>query len=53
MIATAELGGAVLISFLALAAPTLAIVLVALFLFVAIRLARRFFRSAKAPDGET
>ena len=53
VIATAELGGAVLISFLALAAPTLAIVLVALFLFVAIRLARRFFRSAKAPDGET
>ena len=44
VIATAELGGAVLISFLALAAPTLAIVLVALFLFVAIRLARRFFR---------
>jgi Domain of unknown function (DUF4126) len=53
VIATAELGGAVLISFLALAAPTLAIVLVALFLFVAIRLARRFFRTAKAPDGET
>ncbi len=38
VIATAELGGAVLISFLALAAPVAAIALVVLFLLVAIRL---------------
>ena len=37
VIATAELGGAVLISFVALAAPAAAIALVVLFLLVAIR----------------
>jgi hypothetical protein len=41
VISTAELGGAVLISFLALAAPLAAIALVILFLLVAIRLLRR------------
>src|SRR5579871_398125 len=46
VIATAELGGAVLISFLALAAPIAAIALVALFLLVAIRLLRRLLRGA-------
>jgi Domain of unknown function (DUF4126) len=51
VIATAELGGAVLISFLALAAPVAAIALVALFLLVAIRVLRRFFRGAKSPGG--
>ncbi len=44
VIATAELGGAVLISFLALAAPAAAIALVVLFLLVAIRLLRRLLR---------
>src|SRR5215468_5331093 len=44
IIATAELGGAVLISFLALVAPAAAIALVMLFLLVAIRLVRRLFR---------
>ena len=44
VIATAELGSAALISFLALAAPTLAIALVVLFLIVALRLVRRFRR---------
>ena len=51
IISTAELGGAILISFLALAAPIAAIALVALFLFVAIRLLRRLFRGAKSSDG--
>ena len=53
VIATAELGGAVLISFLALAAPAAAIALVVLFLLVAIRLLRRFFRGAKSSGGGT
>jgi len=53
VIATAELGGAVLISFLALAAPVAAIALVVLFLLVAVRLLRRASRSAKSPDGQT
>jgi len=49
VIATAELGGAVLISFLALVAPAAAVALVILFLLVAIRLLRRLFRRAKSP----
>jgi hypothetical protein len=48
VISTAELGGAVLISFLALAAPALAIALVVLFLLVAISLVRRLLRGAKS-----
>src|ERR1700677_3140319 len=51
IIATAELGGAVLISFLALAAPTIAIALVVLFLIVALRLFRRRFRGARSSGG--
>jgi hypothetical protein len=53
IIATAELGGAVLISFLALVAPAAAIALVMLFLLVAVRLVRRLFRGAKSPDSRT
>ena len=53
VIATAELGGAILISFLALAAPAAAIALVVLFLLVAIRLLRGLFRGAKSSDGRT
>jgi hypothetical protein len=53
IIATAELVGAALISFLALAAPTLAIALVVLFLIAALRLVRRRFRGAKSSDGRT
>jgi hypothetical protein len=52
IIATAELGGAALISFLALAAPTIAIALVVVFLVVALRLVRRRFRGARS-SGET
>jgi Domain of unknown function (DUF4126) len=48
VISTAELGGAVLISFLALAAPAVAIALVVLFLLVAIRLIRRLLRGARS-----
>jgi hypothetical protein len=47
VIATAELGGAVLISFLALAAPVAAIGVVIVFLLGAIRLLRRFLQKAK------
>jgi hypothetical protein len=53
IIATAELVGAALISFLALAAPTLAIALVVVFLIAALRLIRRGFRGAKSPGGGT
>jgi Domain of unknown function (DUF4126) len=53
VIATAELGGAVLISFLALAAPAAAIALVIVFLLVAIRLLRRLFRGTKSSGGRT
>jgi Domain of unknown function (DUF4126) len=53
VIATAELGGAILISFLALAAPAAAIALVVLFLLVAIRLVRRLLRATKSFDGRT
>src|SRR3984893_3144034 len=44
IIATAELGGALLVSFLALAAPAAAIALVILFLWLPIRLLRRLLR---------
>jgi hypothetical protein len=53
VIATAELGGALLISFLALVAPAAAIALVILFLLVAIRLLRRLFRRAKLSESRT
>jgi hypothetical protein len=48
VISTAELGGAVLISLLALAAPAVAIALVVLFLLVAIRVLRRLLQGAKS-----
>jgi len=51
VISTAELGGAAVISFLALAAPVAAIALVVLFLLTAIRLIRRLFRGAKSSGG--
>ena len=53
VISTAQLGGAILISLLALAAPTAAIALVVLFLLVAMRLLRRLLRSEKSSDGPT
>ena len=51
IIATAELGGAALISLVALAAPTIAIALVVVFLIVALRLVRRRFRGARSSGG--
>ena len=53
VISTAQLGGAVLISFLALAAPAVAIALVVLFLLVTIRLLRRLLRREKSSHGPT
>jgi hypothetical protein len=53
VISTAELGGAALVSFLALAAPIAAITLVALFPYVAMRLLRRLLRGAKPSNGRT
>ena len=53
VISTAELGGALLISLLALVAPAAAIALVILFLLVAIRLLRRLFRRVRSSDGRT
>ena len=50
VIASGELGGALVMSFLALAAPVAAIALVILFLWLVVRLASRRFRSAN-PSG--
>ena len=49
VIATAELGVALLLSFLALAAPAAAIALVILFLWLAVRLLRHLVRGANSP----
>jgi len=48
VIATVELGGALLLSLLALAAPAAAIALVILFLWLAIRLSRQLVRRANS-----
>lgn len=53
VVATAELGGALLLSFLALVAPVVAVALVILSLLVTVRLLRRFFRRAKSSDSRT
>jgi len=53
VIATAELGGALLLSFLALVAPLAAVALVILFLLVAVRLLRRLFRRARSSDSRS
>jgi hypothetical protein len=50
VIATAELGGALLVSLLALAAPLAALALVMLFLWWAMRLLRRVLRGAHRPN---
>lgn len=47
-IATGELGGALLVSLLALAAPLAAVGLVALFCWVTVRLVRRLFRKQRS-----
>jgi hypothetical protein len=48
VIATAELGGSLLVSLLALAAPLLALLVVIVFLWLAMRLIRRIARSASS-----
>jgi hypothetical protein len=48
VVASGELGGALLLSLLALAAPLLAVALVALFCWVAVRFARRLLRKDRA-----
>jgi len=51
-IATAELVGALLVSLLTLAAPFAALALVILFLWLAIRLLRHLFRTARPSNGQ-
>jgi len=50
VIATAELGGAILMTLLAFAAPAAAIALVILFIWLAIRLLRQVFRGANSSE---
>lgn len=50
IIATAELGGALLVTLLALAAPLAALAVVILFLWLAIRLLRHLFRGSHPPS---
>ena len=50
VIATAELGGALLLTLLALAAPLAALAVVILFLWLAIRLLRHLFRGSHPPS---
>jgi hypothetical protein len=52
VIATAELGGALLLTLLALAAPLAALAVVILFLWLAIRLLRHLFRGANPSNTE-
>ena len=52
VIATAELGGSLLVSLLALAAPIIAVVVVAVFLWLAIRLIRKIARRARPAKTE-
>lgn len=52
VIATAELGGSLLVSLLALAAPIIAVVVVALFLWLAVRLIRKIARHARPAKTE-
>ena len=52
VIATAELGGSLLVSLLALAAPIIAVVVVAVFLWLAIRLIRKLTRRASPAKTE-
>lgn len=53
VIATAELGGSLLVSLLALAAPLLALGVVIVFLWLAIRLLRQLSRRARPSSSNT
>jgi len=50
VISTVELGGALLVSILALAAPLAALAVVILFLWIAMRFVRKLFRRESRPD---
>jgi hypothetical protein len=50
VISTVELGGALLVSILALAAPLAALAVVILFLWIAMRFVRQLFRRESRPD---
>ncbi len=50
IVATSELGGSLLLSLLAIFMPVLALVVVVLFLWIAVRIARRLLRRAQPPD---
>ena len=52
VIATAELGGSLLVSLLALTAPLIALLVVAVFLWLAIRLIRQIMRGAPPRDSQ-
>jgi len=51
VIATTELGAALIMSFLAMVAPAVAIALIILFLWLAIRLLHRLFRGSHSTNG--
>ena len=52
VVATAELGGSLLVSLLALAAPIIAVVLVGIFLWFAVRLIRKITRRDRPASTE-
>jgi len=52
VIATTELGAALIMSFLAMVAPAVAIALIILFLWLAIRLLHRLFRGSHSTNGQ-
>jgi hypothetical protein len=52
VVATAELGGSVLVSLLALAAPIIALLAVGVFLWFAVRLIRKITRRARPANTE-
>ena len=52
MIATGEIGGALLLALLALAAPLLAVGVVALFCWFGVRAARRLLRHDRRPTAD-
>jgi hypothetical protein len=53
LIATGEIGGALLLALLALAAPLLAVGVVALFCWLAVRVARRLLRNDRRPTADS
>jgi hypothetical protein len=52
VVATAELGGSLLVSLLALAAPIIALLAVGVFLWFAVRLIRKITRRARPANTE-